>query len=62
MRLVALVLLWNQLSRLNQTLHFVRPVVQSVASDHAESTAVTMNSVTSVSGHCFAQRPVSVQS
>ena len=49
--------LWN-LSGLDQTLHFVRPVIQFVASGHAENTAVMMNSVTGASSHCFAQRPV----
>ena len=39
-------------------LHFVRPVVQSVASGRAENTVVTMNIVTGASGHCFAQRLV----
>ena len=36
------------------------PVVQSAVSGHAENTAVTMNSITGASGHCFAQRPVTV--
>ena len=51
MRPVALAPLWN-LSGLDRTLHFVRPVVQSAASGHAENTAVMMNSVTGASGHC----------
>jgi len=39
-------------------LHFVRPVVQSAASGHAENTTVMMNSGTGASGHSFAQRLV----
>ena len=49
--------LWN-LSGLDQTLHFVHPVIQSVVSGHAENITVMMNSVTGASGHYFAQRPV----
>ena len=40
----------------------MRPIVQSATSGHAENIAVTMNSVTDASGHCFAQRLVSVRS
>jgi len=56
-RPVVLAPLWN-LSRLDRTLHFVRSVVQSVVSGHAENITVTKNSVICASGHSFAQRPV----
>ena len=56
-RSIALAQLWN-ISENDRTLHFVRPVVQSTASGHAENIAVTMNSVTDELGHCFAQRTV----